>query len=40
VGYELEKGPRPASPAGLVPDYLKAIPQDPLTGKDMVYSPR
>jgi hypothetical protein len=37
--YELNKGHRPASLADLVPDYLKAIPQDPLTGKNMVYSP-
>ena len=37
--YELDKGHRPASLADLVPDYLKAIPQDPLTGKNMVYSP-
>jgi hypothetical protein len=38
--YELDKGHRPASLADLVPAYLKAIPQDPLTGKNMVYSPR
>jgi hypothetical protein len=38
--YELDKGKPPASVADLVPDYLKAIPQDPLTGTDMVYSPR
>ena len=38
--YELEKGQPPASAADLVPDYLKAIPQDPLTGTNMVYSPR
>jgi hypothetical protein len=38
--YELDKGHRPASPADLVPDYLKAIPQDPLTGTNLVYSPR
>jgi hypothetical protein len=38
--YELEKGRRPASLTDLVPDYLKAVPRDPLTGKDMVYSPR
>jgi hypothetical protein len=37
--YELDKGHRPASVTNLVPDYLKAIPQDPLTGKNMVYSP-
>ena len=33
--YELEKGHRPARPAELVPDYLKAIPQDPFTGNDL-----
>jgi hypothetical protein len=38
--YELDKGHRPANLADLVPDYLKAIPQDPLTGTNMVYSPR
>lgn len=38
--FELEKGHRPASPADLVPDYLKAIPQDPATGTNLVYSPR
>ena len=38
--YELEKGRRPASTADLVPDYLKAIPQDPFTGTNLVYSPR
>jgi hypothetical protein len=38
--YELEKGRRPAIPADLVPDYLKAIPQDPFTGTNLVYSPR
>jgi hypothetical protein len=37
--YELDKGHRPASLADLVPDYLKAIPQDPSTGTNMVYSP-
>ena len=37
--YELDKGHRPASLADLVPDYLKAIPQDPLTGTNTVYSP-
>jgi hypothetical protein len=37
--YELNKGHRPASLADLVPDYLKAIPQDPFTGTNMVYSP-
>jgi hypothetical protein len=38
--YELDKGKPPASLADLVPDYLQAIPQDPLTGANMVYSPR
>jgi hypothetical protein len=37
--YELDKGHRPANLADLVPDYLKAIPQDPFTGTTMVYSP-
>jgi hypothetical protein len=36
---ELEKGHPPASAADLVPDYLKAVPQDPVTGTNMVYSP-
>lgn len=35
--YELEKKHRPGSLADLTPDYLKAIPQDPFTGQDMVY---
>lgn len=38
--YELGKKQPPASIADLVPDYLKAVPQDPLTGTNMVYSPR
>ena len=38
--YELDKGHPPAQLADLVPDYLKAIPQDPFTGTNMVYSPR
>lgn len=37
--YELEKGRRPASLSDLMPDYLKAIPQNPLTGANMNYSP-
>ncbi|HLX95392.1 MAG TPA: hypothetical protein VKU37_06600 [Verrucomicrobiae bacterium] len=37
--YQLDKGHPPANLADLVPDYLKAIPQDPLTGTNMVYSP-
>jgi hypothetical protein len=38
--YELDKGKSPASLADLVPEYLKAIPQDPFTGTNMIYSPR
>jgi len=38
--YELENGHRPASLADLAPDYLKAVPKDPLTGTNLVYSPR
>jgi hypothetical protein len=38
--YNLETGHPATSPADLVPDYLKAIPQDPLTGTNLVYSPR
>jgi len=37
--YELDKGHRPVNIADLVPDYLKAIPQDPVTGSNLVYSP-
>lgn len=37
--YELDKGHPPAGAADLVPDYLKAVPQDPITGTNMVYSP-
>lgn len=37
--YELDKGHRPGSLADLVPDYLKAVPQDPLTGTNIVYTP-
>ena len=37
--YELEKGHPPANAADLVPEYLKAIPQDPFTGTNLVYSP-
>jgi hypothetical protein len=33
--YELENGKRPQSAADLVPDYLKAVPKDPVTGKEM-----
>jgi hypothetical protein len=35
--YESDKGHSPANLADLVPDYLKAIPQDPLTGTNMTY---
>jgi hypothetical protein len=38
--YELDKGHPPANIADLVPEYLKAIPQDPFTGTNLVYSPR
>ena len=37
--YELEKGEHPKSLADLVPAYLKAIPQDPLTGTNLAYRP-
>lgn len=37
--YELDKGNRPASVADLVPDYLKTVPQNPITGTNLVYSP-
>ena len=33
--YELDKGKPPASVSDLVPDYLKAIPQDPFTGGNL-----
>jgi hypothetical protein len=36
--YELVKGHPPESVSDLVPDYLNAIPQDPFTGTNMVYS--
>jgi RNA polymerase sigma factor (sigma-70 family) len=35
--YELEKKQNPKVLGDLTPDYLKAIPQDPRTGRDMVY---
>ena len=38
--YELDKSHPPASVGNLVPDYLKAIPQDPFTGTNIVYSPQ
>jgi hypothetical protein len=37
--YELDKGHPPASVADLAPDYLKAVPQDPFTGTNLVYAP-
>jgi RNA polymerase sigma factor (sigma-70 family) len=37
--YELEKNQRPANLRDLTPDYLKVIPKDPITGKDIVYHP-
>jgi hypothetical protein len=33
--YELDKGHRPASAADLVPEYLKAVPKSPSTGKNL-----
>jgi hypothetical protein len=38
--YESDKGHPPANLTDLLPDYLKAIPQDPLTGTNMVYIPQ
>ena len=35
--YELDKGHPPANISDLVPDYLKAVPKDPVTGTNMVY---
>ena len=35
--YELEKGERPKTLGDLVPAYLKAIPQNPVTGTNMAY---
>jgi hypothetical protein len=37
--FELEKGARPTSISDLYPNYLKAIPIDPATGKDMTWKP-
>jgi hypothetical protein len=37
--YELEKGHPPKSLTDLVPDYLTAIPQDPVTGTNMTLAP-
>ncbi|MBI2927245.1 MAG: hypothetical protein HYY24_16245 [Verrucomicrobia bacterium] len=36
--YELEKGERPKNWSLLVPDYLRSIPHDPVTGTDLAYS--
>lgn len=33
--YELDKGRRPGSAAELVPEYLKAVPKHPVTGKNL-----
>jgi hypothetical protein len=33
--YELEKGKPPQSVADLVPEYLKVVPKDPVTGKEL-----
>ena len=33
--YELDKGHPPASAADLVPEYLKAVPKNPVTGKNL-----
>lgn len=37
--YELDKAHPPASATDLVPEYLKAVPQDPVTGTNLIYSP-
>ena len=34
--YELDKGHPPGTVADLVPEYLKAVPQDPVTGTNIV----
>lgn len=38
--YALDNGHPPTNFNDLVPVYLKAIPQDPFTGTNMIYSPR
>jgi hypothetical protein len=38
--YTLDQGHPPANLTDLVPAYLKAVPQNPLTGTDLVYSPQ
>jgi len=37
--YELEKSRRPASLTDLVPDYLKTVPRDPVSGTNLVLTP-
>lgn len=37
--YKLEKGEPPKSVSDLVPGYIKTIPQDPVTGTNMVLGP-
>ena len=37
--YELEKGKPPSSADALVPGYLETVPQDPVTGTNMIYRP-
>ena len=37
--YQLDKGHRPANAIDLVPTYLKALPLDPITGKEMKLTP-
>jgi len=37
--YELDNGKPPATVSDLVPDYLKTVPQDPVTGTNMVLQP-
>ena len=36
---ELEKGRRPENAADLTPEYLKAVPKDPASGKNLVLPP-
>jgi hypothetical protein len=37
--YQLDHGHRPASVSELAPDYLRAVPQDPFTGTNLVLTP-
>jgi hypothetical protein len=37
--YQLEHGDRPKQLVDLVPTYLRSIPQDPITGTNLVYRP-